>query len=359
MAVQVLDEAAEAAEFAALVAELEAPQGDEEDDADGAAPEGDSSADPDEDDDTDSELEDEDEDEPADSDEEDEDLDDDDGESLDANELAAKKLFEAGDIKGACKRLGLDPKIFKVKPREFTAMRKGLADAKKLAEEGRVKAAKGEKLRADAEQVYGPIVAGFQAYKGGDPMKLRAAIELMCEDNFENIVATVARAAKGLDPAQVEVIKLRKELADREAAAKAEQTKAQTEAQAKTEIAKLSRAIKNTPLAKIDGAAQEIYDLVAASFDGTGYGLTPKQAYAQVKAKHAKVAKAFGAKLDDKPSKKGSKTTKRTELAPVRTPAKPLTKADKEAAERAEFEQVLKEAKEATKAQERRNRRAR
>jgi hypothetical protein len=357
MAVQVLDEAAEAAEFAALVAELEAPQGDE-DDADGAAPEGDSSADPDEDDDTDSELEDED--EPAEDDEEDEDLDDDDdGESLDANEVAAKKLFEAGDIKGACKRLGLDPKIFKVKPREFTAMRKGLADAKKLAEEGRTKAAKGEKLRADAEQVYGPIVAGFQAYKGGDPMKLRAAIELMCEDSFENVVATVARAAKGLDPAQVEVIKLRKELADREAAQKAEQTKAQTEAQAKTEVAKLSRAIKNTPLAKIDGAAQEIYDLVAASFDGTGYGLTAKQAYAQVKAKHAKVAKAFGAKLDDKPGKKGSKTSKRTELAPVRTPAKPLTKADKEAAERAEFEQVLKEAKEATKAQERRSRRAR
>lgn len=359
MAVKI-DEAAEAAEFTALLAELEAPQADDESDSDGAAQEGDSSADPDEDDaDTDTssdlELDGDDEDEPAEKDEDsdDEDLEDEDGEQLTADEAAAKAMFEAGDIKGACKRLGIDPKIFKINARQFTAMRKGLADAAKLSKEGTTAKTTAEKLKADAEQVYGPIVAGFQAYKGGDPMKLRAAIELMCEDSFENIVATVARAAKGLDPAQLEVIKLRKELADREAAQKAEQTKAEAATQAKAEVARISTALAKTPLAAIDGAAEEIYKLVADSYDGTGYGLTVKQAYAQVKAKHEKVAKAFGGKLPAAKGKKETKGPKREVLAPVRAPAKPLTRAEKEAAERAEFEQVLKEAKEATKRGER------
>lgn len=361
MAVGVLDEAAEAAEFAALVAELEAPQGDEDSDADGAAQEGDSSADPDEDDaDPASDLEDEDEEAESD-DEEDEDLEDDDSEELSADELAAKKLFEAGDIKSACKRLGIDPKIFKINARQFTAMRKGLADATKLQREGSSAKAQAEQLRTGAEQVYGPIVAGFQAYKSGNPMNLRAAIELMCEDSFENVVATVARAAKGLDPTQVEVIKLRKEIADREAAAKESQTKAQAEAQQKTEVARLTKSLAKTPLAQIEGAAEEIYKLVADSFDGTGYGLTAKQAYAQVKAKHEKVAKAFGGKLPAPKGAKGSKPGKpeRKELAPVRAPSKPLTRAEREAAEAEEFQKVLKEAKDAVRKGERQGRRTR
>lgn len=361
MAVSVLDEAAEAAEFAALVAELEAPQGDEDSDADGAAQEGDSSADPDEDDaDPASDLEDEDEEADESDDEGDEDLEDDDSEELTGEELAAKKLFEAGDIKAACKRLGIDPKIFKINARQFTAMRKGLADATRFQREGTSAKTQAEQLRTKAEEVYGPIVAGFQAYKGGNPMNLRAAIELMCEDSFENVVATVARAAKGLDPTQVEVIKLRKEIADREAAAKEQQTKAQAEAQQKTEVAKLTKSLAKTPLASIDGAAEEIYKLVADSFDGTGYGLTVKQAYAQVKAKHEKVAKAFGGKL---PAPKGKqappKGKERKELAPVRPPAKPLTRAEKEAAEAEEFQRVLKEAKDAVRKGERSNRRTR
>lgn len=358
MAVKI-DDAAEAAEFAALVAELEAPQGDEDDsDTEGAAQEGDSSADPDEDDeDSATDLEDEDDS----ADEEDEDLEDD-TDTLTADEAAAKKLFEAGDIKAACKRLGVDPKIFKINARQFTAMRKGLADATKLQREGASAKTQAEQLRTGAEQVYGPIVAGFQAYKNGNPLNLRAAIELMCEDSFENVVATVARAAKGLDPTQVEIIKLRKELADREAATKEQATKAQTEAQAKTEVARITKSLAKTPLAQIEGAADEIYKLVAESYDGTGYGVTVKQAYATVKAKHEKVAKAFGGKLPA-PKVKGKEVkpgkTERRELAPVRKDSKPLTRAEKEAAEKAEFDQVLKEAKEAVRKGERQSRRTR
>lgn len=357
---QPLDEAAEAAEFAALVAELKAPEADEDSDGDEAAPEGDTSADPEEDEDEDSEASElEDEDEPSEDEDEDEELEDDD--ELSADEKTAKTLFESGDIKAACKRLGLDPKIFKINARQFTAMRKGLADATKLERAGKAAQTQGETLQAKAEEVYGPIVAGFQAYKGGNPLNLRAAIELMCEDTFENVVATVARAAKGLDPAQLEVIKLRKELADKDTKAKETQTQAQVQAQEKTEVKKLSGLLKTTPLAKIEGAAEEIRALVVASYkEGVGYGLTVKQAYAQVKAKHEKVAKAFGGKL---PTVTKTGKPKREELAPVRKDTKTMSVADriaqKKLDEAAEFERELKAAKEDTKRGGRAARRAR
>lgn len=354
-----VDEAAEAAEFAALVAELEAPEVDEDSDDNGAAPEGDTSTDPEDEDEEDPTEPDEDEsDEEEPEDEEDElEEDEDEGEELTEDEAAAKKLFEAGDIKAACKRLGVDPKIFKINARQFTAMRKGLADATKLSKEGTAAKTQAERLQAAAEQTYGPIVAGFRAYKDGNPMNLRAAIELMCEDTFENVVATVARAAKGLSPEQVEIVKLRKEIQDRENKAKEDQNKAQAEAQKTAEVARVGKLLKTTPLAKIDGAAEEIYQLVAASYDGTGYGLTVKQAYQQVKAKHAKIAAAFGGKLPAGKTDKTGKAGKREELAPVRKPAKPQTAAEREAAEAAEFAAVLKEAKEATRSGERRMRR--
>lgn len=330
---QQLDAAAEAAEFAALVAELKAPEVDDDSDDNEAAPEAEVSGDPEEDE----------EEELDEASEEDE---------LTVDETAAKALFEAGDIQGACKKLGLDPKIFKVNSRQFTAMRKGLADAAKLEREGRAKEAQGQNLHKAAEQTYGPIVAGFQAYKQGNPLNLRAAIELMCEDTFENVVSTVARAAKGLDPAQLEVIKLRKELAEREAKQNEQQTAQSRASQETAEVGKLTGLLKATPLAHVEGAAEEIRSLVVKSWDGTGYGLTVKQAYTQVKAKHAKIAAAFGNKPTGKPS------SSRAPLTAVRS-TKPTTKADREAAERAEFEAVLREAKDATKAGERKVRRAR
>jgi hypothetical protein len=338
-----LDAAAEQAEFTALLAELDAPDTD-----DGEEPAAEETPEP--------ELEDEpeaEEDEPADEEDEPE-AQEDELEApagLSKGETEAAKLLKAGNVKEACKRLGIDPKLLKVNPREFTAMRKGLADAEKLSREGSAAQAAGEKLRKDAESVYGPIVAGFKAYREGNPMQLRAAIELMCEDSLENAVATMARAAKGLDPAQVEVLKLRKELKDREEAQRAETEKQTAAAAATQEVATIAGKLKDTPLAKIPGAAQEIYDLVRGSYKpGTGYGLTVKEAYTQVKAKHAAIAEAFG----KKPAVKGTKPN-RTPLETVRKPAAKLTAADRKAAEDAEFMAVLKEAKAATAAGARRN----
>ncbi len=349
---QPLDAAAEAAEFAALVAELQSPEGDDVSEEDAVE-----TSDEEE---TDEEIE-----APTDDLEgeepEEEDLEEEeDSDELTPAEKTAKALFDAGDLKGFCKRLGIDPKDLKINARQFTAMRKGLADATKLHREGTAAKTFGEQLNAKAEETYGPIVAGFQAYKGGNPLNLKAAIELMCEDSFENVVATVARAAKGLDPAQLEVIKLRKELADK-AKKDQETASAATVAQQETaELGKLSTLLKTTPLAKVDTAAKEIRDLVLASHKpGVGYGLTTKQAYAQVKAKYAKIGLPMVAPKAGKPAGK-----KREELAPVRRePLKAMSVADrmaqKKADDEAEFQRELKAAKEDVKRGGRVARRAR
>jgi hypothetical protein len=278
-------------------------------------------------------------------------------EPLETVETEAGKLIEAGDLEAAAKKLGIDPKLFKLDKRQFAAMRKGLTDAKrKEAEAVKAKTA-ADKLRADAESAYGPIAAGFNAHKSGDGARLRAAIELMCEDTIDNVLATIQKANKPVDPATAEVLRLRREIAERDAKNSQAQQAAAAEAKAATEVKAIEKRLSDTPLAKVPGAAKEIYDRVKASFDGVGYAVTVREAYAQVKAEKAKIAEALGAK----PAKPAPPARK--PLAPVRKDYSQLSpaaaKAAKAAAERAEFEATLREAEEAVKAEVRRTRRAR
>lgn len=274
---------------------------------------------------------------------------------LEAVQTEAGKLIEAGDLEGAAKKLGIDPKLFKLDKRQFAAMRRGLADAKKKETEAvRAKTA-ADKLRADAENAYGPIAAGFNAHKSGDGARLRAAIELMCEDSIENILATVQKANKPVDPATAEVLRLRRELAERDQKQTQAQAAAADALKAKAEVGAIEKRLADTPLAKVPGAAKEIYDRVKASFDGVGYALTVREAYAQVKAEKAKIAEA----LTGKPALR--KPPPKKPLTPVRKDFSQLppasAKAARAAAERAEFEATLREAEEAVKAEVRRGRR--
>jgi hypothetical protein len=335
--------AAEAAEFAALLDELggeaeaataEAPEveGDEPD-----AAEGDESTEPEA---------------PA----------DDKPEPLDAEPSAAGKLIEAGDLEGAAKALGIDPKLFKLDKRQFAAMRRGLADAKKKEAEAVKAKTYAERVKGDAERTYGPIAAGFAARVAGDGAKLRAAIELMAEAPFEEIVALVQKAGKPLDAGTAEVMRLRRELAERDQKAQ-QQTQAQAQAaQAQAEVQSIEKRLSDTPLAKVPGAAKEIHDLVKASWDGVGYSLTVKEAYAKVKAEKAKIAEA----LTGKPLavSKGQKreAAEKKPLVPIRKDMSKLSPAERKAAkaeqEKAEFRAVLAEAEAAVQAEIRRGRRA-
>lgn len=276
---------------------------------------------------------------------------------LEVVETEAGKLIEAGDLDGAAKKLGIDPKLFKLDKRQFAAMRRGLADAKKKESEAVTAKQRAEKLQADAEKTYGPIAAGFAALKSGDGARLRAAIELMCEAPFEEVVGLVQKANKPVDPATAEVLRLRRELAERDAKARQAQEAAAAEVKAKAEVSAIEKRLADTPLAKVPGAAKEIYDRVKASYDGVGYALTVREAYAQVKAEKAKIAEALVGKKPGKPA------PAKKPLAPVRKDYSQMSpaqaKAAKAAAERAEFEATLKEAEEAVKAEIRRSRRTR
>lgn len=277
-------------------------------------------------------------------------------EPLEAVETEAGKLIEAGDLEGAAKKLGIDPKLFKLDKRQFAAMRRGLADAKKKEAEA-VKAKQyAERVKGDAERTYGPIAAGFAALRAGDGSRLRAAIELMCEAPFEEVVGLVQKTAKPVDGATAEVLRLRRELAERDAKQNQAQQAAAAEAKAKADVQAIQTRLADTPLAKVPGAAKEIYDRVKASYDGVGYALTVKEAYAQVKAEKAKIAEALLGKQAKKapPAKKP--------LVPVRKDLSKLSPAERRAAkaeaERAEFYATLREADEAVKAEVRRGRRA-
>jgi hypothetical protein len=250
-------------------------------------------------------------------------------------------------------------------------MRKGLAEAKASKSAAEAKAAeaaanstKWEGIQKQAEEIYGPIVAGSKAYRGGEHMQAKAAIELIFQDTFENVVANVARSAKGLDPAQVEVIKLRRELEAEKAAKATAETQAQAAATEKAQDTQILGKLKGTPLEGLEEAAADIGKAVRASLDPrTGqYSLTVKEAYAKVKADYA-VKAARLSKLTGKPTFSKGQATEgvkpRTPLTPLRKPAaKPATPEDKKAAEEAEFEAELAAAKRETDAQARRARRA-
>lgn len=266
-------------------------------------------------------------------------------ETLTEAETAAAKLIEQGDLDGALKRLGVDPALVKVDRRQFFAMRKGLADAKAKERASEAKAAEATKLRTEAEKLYGPIAAGFAAHRQGDGAKLRAAIELLAEDSFENVLATIERGNRPLDPATAEVMRLRAELAERDKAVKSEQTAAQAKAAEQAQISKLEAQVAKTPLAKVPGAAKQIYDRVKASYDGVGYSLSVKEAYAQVKAEAEAVAKAFGAPAAPPP--RGKPLQERV----ARTPeTRRLSQAERE---EAEFRKTIAEAEAAARSVER------
>jgi len=339
-----------ALDIASELASLQAEQGT---DPEEAAPEGDNvEADPDADEESEEIEEDTDEDElesPADA-----------GAGLDE----IRDLIDSGDLKAAAEKLGLDPSVFKLNNRQFKAARVTAKEAKAAAAEASLKAAEAlhaqkqaETLNARAEEVYGPVVAGKHHYKNGDVLGARAALELMFEDSFENIVSNMAKGAKAMDPAKLEVMKLRKEL-EAEKAAKAAELATQSAAQqTQTEIAGITAKLKGTPLEELsDEAAADIHALISKSYNGAlkRHTVTLKEAYVQVKANYAAKAAKL-AKLSGKPAMVAPKTKTREPLD--KTKLAPRVPAGKKLTAEQEFAAELAAAKKETQAAARRDQR--
>lgn len=260
------------------------------------------------------------------------------------------KLLEDGDLDAAAKALGVDPSVFKLDKRGFAAMRKGVKDARAKESEAIKAKQEAEKLQQEAEKTYRPIVDSYAAGRAGDGTRLRRALEMSAEMGWEQIKALCDKAGQPPDAATAEVLRLRRELAERDQKATKADAETKAAAQAKADIAAIGAKLAATPLAKVPGAAQKIYDRVKASHDGTGYTLSVRDAYAEVKAEAMALAAAFGAPAAPQPAKK--------RLEPVRK-AKPATRIERRKAEEDEFTAVLREAEAAIKAQERAGRRAR
>jgi hypothetical protein len=330
-----------AADIASELASLQAEQGTEVD-SEEAAPEADSvESDPGADDESE-ELEETDEDEDG-----LEDLGAADAGDAEAFKSEIAELIDSGDLKAAAEKLGLDPSVFKLNNRQFKAARvaaKEAREAKTAADTAAASAlaaqTKAEQLNATAEEIYGPVVAGKHHYKNGNVLEARAALELLFDDTYENIVQNMAKGAKAMDPAKLEVEKLRRELAA-EKATKAQEQATQTAAQQKaTEIAGITAKLKGTPLEDLsDEAAADIHTLISKSYNAAlgKHTVTLKEAYGQVKKAYAEKAAKL-AKLTGKPAvvaPKGGKAREpleKTKLAP-RVPAKKLSEQDEFAAE--------------------------
>lgn len=336
---------AEASEFASVMAELESDQGD--DNAESDTPEADSvESDPE----ANEELE----------ETEDPELETAAPADVEAFRGELSELLDSGDLKGLADKLGVDPSIFKLNNKQFKASRlaetnarRSKAEAEQALATASERAARAEQLQALAEETYGPVAAGSAGYRAGDYSQTRAAIELLCQDKFENVVANLARAAKGLDPGQVEVLKLRRELAERDR--KANETAAQAAAAAEEaeQVGKISTALAKTPLAAVPGADREIWALVKASKHPTlnKYTKTVKDAYAEVKAAHAARAAAFTA-AGSKPRAAKPPETRRP-LAGTRPASAPARKLSPQE----EFQRELALAARDTETQARKNRR--
>lgn len=330
------------AEMAAAMSELHAELGDSDEDAsESAAPEADSvKGDPE----ADEKSEDEE------SEEELEDPEQDAGSEEARAEVA--KLFSDGDLKGACAKLGLDPSIFKLNNRQFAAARKAETSAradKAAADQALAsatqRAEQAERLKSGAEQAYGPIAAGFRAYKvDKDMTKAKAAIELMFEDTFENVKSAIEKGARPMSAEALQLAELKQQMANDRAAAAAAKTTETAAAERATFVVKIGTALSKTPLADVDGASEAVAKAIEASWNPAlkKHTLTLKEAYTQVKAGYAKQAAALAklsapkAKIADepeKPAKRGAPARK--PLAGVRQAAKPLTQEETMAAEMA------------------------
>lgn len=347
--------AAEAADFASVMAELEADQGDISEEA---APEADASeGDPE----ADEESEETEETDPE-SDEDELEGDAALGEDVETFKSELADLLDGGDLKAVAEKLGLDPSIFKLNNKQFKAARVALRDAQRKEEAAKISEAGAAKAKAEiqaktdrVEERYGPIYNGFAAYKNGDPTGVRAAIEQMTGDKFENVVGAVARAAKGLDPAQVEVIKLRRELAAKDEA-KAKEVEAATEAQTQAQdVQKIDGRLKGTPLEGVAGAAEDIAKVMRASIDARlgKPTKTLKEAYAEVKASYAKRAAELAKVV--KPAKAPEKKVEKQPLKQRAT----VPAAGKKLTPEQEFAKELELAKKDTSAAERKMRRVR
>lgn len=269
-------------------------------------------------------------------------------------------LLDKGDLKKACEKLGVDPAIFKINNRQFAAIRKGETEAKRLHIEADTKLTKAEQVQKRAEEIYGPIVAGSKSARNGDWSTAKSAIEVMFEMPFEKVVESIQKGVKPLDPAQAEVMKLRKELEEERANKAKEETKTAETNQHIKDVQLVTGKLAGTPLEGIEGAAEEIVKTIRASYNPAlkKNTLTLREAYKQVKTAYEKKAAQLARLAGVAPTASAPATAPKAGNKPSRTPLTARQTSAPKVSEVDEFAASVAEAAKAAAAADRRSRRS-
>lgn len=208
-----------------------------------------------------------------------------------------------GDLAGACKLLGIDPKILNVNVPKFEAMRKGLKEtrareATAIAAETSAKAAQtqADAVMADAKSKYGDLVDLKLSVKAGDFYAVREILEALAPDGtpIQKILEGIALAAKNVSPSEIVYKRKVRELAAKEAqeaqakkdAETASASKAEETARAERNKAGAAKLLKGTAFEDLPGAADALVKLAADHWDPVKKGLkVPPAALVKLLAK--------------------------------------------------------------------------
>jgi hypothetical protein len=285
---------------------------------------------------------------------------DEDGDSSDAVGAAdiGRQIVD-GDLAGACKLLGIDPKILNVNVPKFEAMRKGLKESRAreaaaVAAETEAKKAQdhADAVMADAKSKYGDLVDLKLSVKAGDYYAVREILEALAPEGtpIKTVLEGIALAAKNVSPSEIAYKrKLReiaaKEQADKEAAKEAEKTTNAAKEQAavaERNKAGAEKLLKGSAFEGIPGAADALVKLAADNWDPVKKGLKlPKEQLVRLLAKDPVIGqlaelKRLKGKPAAPPAPPANKNKNRSASGQfARPPAgKGPSKAEKEEAER-------------------------
>jgi hypothetical protein len=206
---------------------------------------------------------------------------------------AVGKQILGGDLAGACKKLGIDPKIFKLNEPKFKAMREGLKEARTKetaaaakAKEAETNLAQAQAVIAEGKKQYGHLIDLKHAIALGDFGVVKELLEELAPKGttYQQIAEGIVLAAKGASPGEAaakrEAKRLREELAAREAAAEADKQKQAEEAASKALAAKnlagAATRLKGTQFDGIDEAPAALVRIVSENWDYARKGLKIK-----------------------------------------------------------------------------------
>lgn len=206
---------------------------------------------------------------------------------------AIGQLFVDGDMAGACKALGIDPKIFELNEPKFRAMRQGLKDAR--AKEAAAQAAqtqaeqslqRANQIIADGKKQYGHLVDLKHSLARGEWLAAKELLEELAPagTTFQQIAEGIVQSARGVTPGEAAARRRLKELerAEAERKAKEEETarKALEEQAAAQQKARNLRGaeerLRGTDFEGVDGAAEKLVEIVASNWDYERGGLKIK-----------------------------------------------------------------------------------